>query len=171
MNLDEIKEFNRQNRPWLVGVWLYGTIGLIIFSVGFFTYPSFFISYQEDLSAALSTRLFWRGAMAGGIGGAINMLFSLSQVVMRGKRDPEYLNVFYYLAQPFIGITFGVGVLILVVIIIQLFSDDLGQVTNNLYIAVIPSYVAGYLQRTILRAIYRFIESFRPKVDEVQNDS
>jgi hypothetical protein len=87
----------------------------------------------------------------------MNILYSLFDVFSRGKRDPEYFNVSYYLAQPFIGIIFGVVTLLLVDAIFRLWSDSisLGAGRISFGFVLLPSMVAGYQQRAILRIIKR----------------
>ncbi len=96
----------------------------------------------------------------------MNIWYSLFDVVARGQRDREYLNVIYYFSQPFIGIVFGLGALLLVVAIFRLFGNNIETSRFGLEFIMVPSFVAGSQQRAILRIINRFIHSFRLKVNQ-----
>jgi len=170
--LDKLKGFNRQNRTWLLGVWLYAIVWLIIFLTGFFITPSYFVQDNvfipgvEPITEPFPTYLIWHGAVAGGFGGVMNMFYSLIEVVMRGNRDREYLSVIYYLAQPFIGIIFGIVAVLLIVTIGQLFSESIQQVTDIFLLVTFSSFMIGYLQRAILRTLKRLGYGLRPKTYE-----
>lgn len=162
MNAEELKEFNRQNRTWLLSVWIYAIICLIILPIGFFIISGYFVQDSVFVSRTVSsaksfpTYLIWQGTIAGGLGGVVNIFYSLIEVVLRGRRDREYLNIIYYLAQPFIGIIFGIVASLSLVTVVQLFGST-QQSRNIFFLVIFLSFIIGYQQRTILRVFNRKI--------------
>jgi hypothetical protein len=47
MNVNDQKDFIRQNRTWGVGVWFYAVVCSIVFMAGFFINPLYY--FQENI--------------------------------------------------------------------------------------------------------------------------
>jgi hypothetical protein len=163
---------HKQNvRQWAVKwgsfLLLYALIWLVIFGAGFL--------FQEQVSAWLGetsagvnmVRAGWLSALAGGVGGILNIFYELFvRVVIKKSFDRQY--VMYYVAQPVMGFVLGAvayfiiqaGFLVVEITISEGLPEDqqslLATAVMALQIGV--GFLAGFRQRWVLEMVDKIVQ-------------
>ena len=169
---------NLENWSWKWGLYIfyYALFWLLIFSAGFLATDFLRGMINQSLAGGSSAdlnaiRAAWFSALAGGIGGVIDVMWSLYwRVSVKQNFDPQYLM--YYLVKPIMG--FFLGALIFFISTAGFFITNISEtwpVNQIIALQIVLGFIAGFRQEFVFSMIHKIIKSISPEKPDEKPDS
>lgn len=150
----------RWSQTWGLFIFFYALAWLILLAAAFFIDIEAWVGPAPQQYRYLATA--WYAALAGGIGGAIIILHSFSQVVSKNEFDRQ--DVMRYLVQPVIGFIVGAVMFFLVSSGLLLFSNPFGDSGEPLnlsqFVLIFLGGLAGFGQEIVYQGAEELITRF-----------
>jgi hypothetical protein len=171
------RNLRRWSYTWGMVVFFYSLIWLSAFIAGFFLPFA-----QADPSAAelgqgiVALRAAWLSSLAGGIGGTIAILYSLSwRVAIKHEFDRQY--IMKYLVQPIMGFILGALIFFITTAGFLFFGGGERLLTTTsegaflgvsqlVALQILLGFIAGFRQRVVYYMIDRIVKRLSPKPTE-----
>lgn len=165
--LDRKANLERWSYTWGTFVLFYGIVWLVICGLGYFVFDPNLWQGTNDVREVV-VQAWWSG-LAGGIGGAVAILWALYyRVSVKQDFDKQYLM--WYLVKPLLGFVLGLVMYFLLIAASSLFSTPTialsGFDRTGLALSIFFGFVAGFRQDHVYDWIYVIIKAISPKVPE-----
>lgn len=153
------RTIRRWSYTWGLFIFFYGVLWLIIGGTGYFIVNDpITTGWLGDWRNLIDPRAVWFSALAGGIGGAIGILYNLYRHVADAQDfDRHYVKS--YLLQPLKGFLLGGLVYVIVAVIFFLFgarsfsttarAEELLTSRTDVAISIVIGWLAGFRPRSI----------------------
>ena len=180
------KNLRRWSYSWGMFVFFYALLWLAAFIAGYFL-PIANISDLAQGNANNATlgiiaiRAAWLSSLAGGIGGVVAILYSLSwRVAIKQEFDRQY--IMKYLVQPVMGLLLGAVIFFITSAGFLFFGGSVENILNDnstsflgvnqiIAIQMVLGFIAGFRQRVVYYMIDKIIERLSPEVTESKGPS
>ncbi len=165
--LDRKANLERWSYTWGTFVLFYGIIWLVLCGLGYFVFdPNLWQGTNDIREVVVQT---WWSGLAGGIGGAVAILWALYyRVSVKQDFDKQYLM--WYLVKPLLGFVLGLVMYFILIAASSIFSTPTlalgGFDRTGIALSVFFGFVAGFRQDHVYDWIYVFIKTISPKVPE-----
>ncbi|MDH3674689.1 MAG: hypothetical protein OES12_04270 [Anaerolineae bacterium] len=171
------RNLRRWSYTWGMVVFFYAVVWLAAFIAGFFLPFA-----QADPSAAefsqgiVALRAAWLSSLAGGIGGTIAILYSLSwRVAIKHEFDRQY--IMKYLVQPIMGFILGALIFFITTAGFLFFGGGDRLLTTSsegaflgvsqlVALQILLGFIAGFRQRVVYYIIDRIVKRLSPTPTE-----
>jgi hypothetical protein len=144
-----------------VPILLYGILATVAYIGGFFAPINFETLLGSELGPIFQA--IWFSGLAGGIGGAVEVLWRLYwRVSVTQDFDPQYLM--YYLVKPILGFVLGLVMYFTIGVITALSGSSLPQAGTNtgFVFTILLGFIAGYRQEVVFDLIYAVMKKIAP---------
>ena len=171
------QNLRRWSYTWGMFVFFYALVWLIVFVAGiYYVDPS---PGDADLSAgAAAIRSAWLSCLAGGIGGVMAILYSLSwRVAIKHEFDRQY--IMKYLVQPVMG--FVLGAVIFFITSAGFLAFNTADVASGesvflggptlVALTLLLGFIAGFRQRVVYFMIDRIVQKISPQASSGKGPS
>ncbi len=154
-------KLRRWSYSWGLFVFFYALIWLIAFIAGFFV----------DVATLGINTVGWFSALAGGIGGVVIILTSLSwQVSIRQSFDRQHLMK--YLVQPIMGFILGAVIFFIISTgFLAVSTADNFAGTGLVIFQILLGFIAGLSQEVVYKTVEYIIPRLSPKTDKPDNST
>ncbi len=163
------QNLRRWSYTWGMFVFFYALVWLVVFVAGiYYVDPA---PDSEGLSAgAAAIRSAWLSCLAGGIGGVIAILYSLSwRVAIKHEFDRQY--IMKYLVQPVMG--FVLGAVIFFITSAGFLAFNTADISTGesaflggptlVALTLLLGFIAGFRQRVVYYLIDRIVQKISPE--------
>jgi hypothetical protein len=169
----------RWSYTWGMFVFFYAVVWLLLFIAGIEFVDLSDVTDVGQGAAAL--RSAWISALAGGIGGVMAILYSLSwRVAIKHEFDRQY--VMKYLVQPVMGFVLGAVIFFITSAGFLLFSSSpVGSTGSDaeafiggpqlVAFQILLGFIAGFRQRVVYFMLDRIVQRLSPKAGETKGPS
>lgn len=141
---------------------LYGVLFTVACIGGFFAPINFEVLLDSELGPIFQA--IWFSGLAGGIGGAVEVLWRLYyRVSIKQDFDPQYLM--YYLVKPILGFVLGLVMYFTISVVTALGGSTLPQAGTNtgFVFTILLGFIAGYRQEVVFDLIYNVMKKIAPE--------
>jgi hypothetical protein len=176
------RNLRRWSYSWGMFVFLYAVIWLAAFIAGFFLPIGDSSAVTGDLSAGvIALRAAWLSSLAGGIGGTIAILYSLSwRVAIKHEFDRQY--IMKYLVQPIMGFILGAMIFFVTTagflffgggdrLLVSSTEGAFLGVSQLVALQILLGFIAGFRQRVVYYIIDRIVKRLSPTPTESKEPS
>lgn len=162
--LDRKSNLQRWSYTWGLFVLFYGIAWLVLCMFGYFL-PIDMSQLQGETVTSVALQA-WFSGLAGGIGGAVAILWTLYyRVSVKQDFDRQYLM--WYMVKPILGFVLGLVMYFLLIAASSLFGNP-GTApgfdsATGIALAIFFGFVAGFRQDNVYDWIYVIIKAISPK--------
>lgn len=165
------KNLRNWSYTWGMVVFAYAIVWLALFVIGVMYIDPSNVTGMSEGAAAL--RSAWLSSLAGGIGGTIAILYSLSwRVAIKHEFDRQY--IMKYLVQPIMGFVLGAVIFFITSAGFLLFNPPAASEGAEAFIGgpqmiafqLLLGFIAGFRHRVVYYLIDRIVQKISPTVTE-----
>ena len=163
--LDRKSNLQRWSYTWGLFVLFYGIAWLVLCMFGYFL-PIDMSQLQGETVTSVALQA-WFSGLAGGIGGAVAILWTLYyRVSVKQDFDRQYLM--WYMVKPILGFVLGLVMYFLLIAASSLFGSTDATApgfdsATGIALAIFFGFVAGFRQDNVYDWIYVIIKAISPK--------
>ncbi|MCB0208567.1 MAG: hypothetical protein KDJ52_04540 [Anaerolineae bacterium] len=162
--LDRKTNLQRWSYTWGLFVLFYGIAWLVLCMVGYFL-PIDMAQLQESTVSSVALQA-WFSGLAGGIGGAVAILWTLYyRVSVKQDFDRQYLM--WYMVKPILGFVLGLVMYFLLIAASSMFGNAGTtpgfDTSTGIALSIFFGFVAGFRQDNVYDWIYVIIKAISPK--------